>query len=268
MVHDRNSLTAEIALDSRLRGHTVVLMSPIRNQTSTFRRLSGRGCLRSLMVMVAYCLFASMLAAPLRAALVGQAQSPVLQFIQPTNGAVFSTRDRIPIALRAVASNDVFLTAEVFANQSSVANVSYCCLACDCVLPRVGHETILQFPVLWNGSRLLQSWTDVQAGNYRLTARSTGQNGSMVEAAPVNITVIDRTLEIIVRPDGSVTLRIAEGSLVAGGYDLEASQDLRTWTRLGPFEPGNVAAFYFDVPPESARHHRFYRSVFVPPRVP
>jgi len=60
----------------------------------------------------------------------------------------------------------------------------------------------------------------------------------------------------------------AGGSLVAGEYDLEASPDLRTWTRLGPFQPGNVAAFYFDVPPESARERRFYRSVYIPPRVP
>jgi hypothetical protein len=39
---------------------------------------------------------------------------------------------------------------------------------------------------------------------------------------------------------------------------------LRTWTRLGPFLPGNVAAFYYDDPPASARARRFYRSVRVP----
>jgi hypothetical protein len=53
--------------------------------------------------------------------------------------------------------------------------------------------------------------------------------------------------------------------LVPGGYDLEASEDLQKWTRLGPFLPGDVAAFYYDVPPTSAREMRFYRSVYVPP---
>ena len=258
----------ENALDSRLWGNTLNIMNPIRNQTGTFPRLTGRRCPAGLVTTLASGLLASMLAVPLRAAPGGQQQSPVLQFIEPTNGAVFSTRDTIPIVLRAFATNDVFLTAEVFANQSKIAAVAYCCAACDCPVPPPGHETILRFPVFSNESQLWEGWTNVQAGNYRLTARATGQSGSLVEAVPVNVTVIDRTLEIHVTPDGMVTLRIPEGSLVAGGYDLEASQDLRTWMRLGPFEPGNVAAFYFDVPPESARHHRFYRSVFVPPRVP
>jgi hypothetical protein len=71
-----------------------------------------------------------------------------------------------------------------------------------------------------------------------------------------------------VRDDGAVSLRIPQGSMVPGGYDVEASQDLQTWTRLGPFLPGNVAAFYYEVPPDSARKARFYRSVYVPPRNP
>jgi hypothetical protein len=97
-----------------------------------------------------------------------------------------------------------------------------------------------------------------------LTARSTGENGSVVEAAPVIIEVFDPTLRISVGADGVVTVAIPQGSLVVGRYDLEASQDLRTWVRLGPFEPGNVAAFYVDVPPQAARGGRYYRSVYFP----
>src|SRR3989454_6288881 len=185
------------------------------------------------------------------------AQSPVLEFIQPTNNALFSTLDEIPIVLRAVASNDVFLTGEVFANNVKIADVSYCCAFCPCYRPQAGQETTLQIPVPWQDGkpspRPWQGWTNVPARRYQLTAQATGQNGTMVEAAPVTITVIDRTLRIFVRSDGSVTLVIPQGSMVPGGYDAQASQDLRTWTRLGPFEPGNVAAFYFDVPPETAR---------------
>ncbi len=196
------------------------------------------------------------------------ADSPLLEFIQPTNNAVFSTRDEIPIVLRAYASNDVFPTADVFAHFQKIATVSYCCTLCPCAAPFPGYETILQIPVPWQGGmpppRAWQGWTNVLAGMYQLTAHATGQNGMVVDAVPVTITVIDRTLEIFANRDGSVTLVIPRGSLVPGRYDLEASADLHSWTRLGAFGPGDVAAFYFDVPPESARGKRFYRSVYIP----
>jgi hypothetical protein len=140
---------------------------------------------------------------------------------------------------------------------------------CPCAHPQAGQETILQIPVPWAGGipprRLWQGWTNVEARSYQLTARAVGENGTVVEAAPVNITVVDLTLRIFVQLDGAVVLAIPQGSMVEGGYDLEASADLRTWTRLGPFEPGNVAAFYFDPPPATARERRFYRSVYHPP---
>jgi hypothetical protein len=200
-----------------------------------------------------------------RAALGGEG---TLQFIQPTNGAFFSTLDEIPIVLRAFASNDFFSTGDVFAGFLKVGTVSYCCSLCPCFAPIPGQETILQIPVPWeNGhppSRPWQGWTNVGARVYQLTAQATGENGTVVNAAPVTITVIDRTLHIFVRTDGSVTLAIPQGSMTPGGYDLEASQDLREWKRLGRFEPGNVAAFYYDVPPETARQMRFYRSVYTP----
>jgi len=196
----------------------------------------------------------------------------VLQFLEPTNNAVFSTRDEVPIVLRAFASNDVLSTADVLANGTKIATVSYCCALCPCFGPLEGQETILQIPVPWQDGRPpprpWQGWTNVQAGSYRLTAHAVGENGTVVDAAPVTITVLDRTLQIVMGFDGTVVLSIAQGSLVPGGYDLEASQALRTWTRLGPFGPGNVGAFYFDVPPESARAHRFYRAVYVPPPGP
>ncbi len=247
-------------------------MNPVREPTSILLALSKCLALLSLMATPAWCLLAMMLGTPGHASPAGGAQLPVLEFIAPTNSAAFSTLDEIPIMLRAAASNDVFLTAGVFANQSQIATVSYCCALCPCARPLPGQETILQIPVPWNGGtqprRTWQGWTNVSAGSYRLTARAMGENGSIVEAAPVTITVLDRTLRIFVGSEGTVTLVIREGSLVPGGYDLEASQDLRKWTRLGPFQPGDVAAFYFDVPPESARERRFYRSVYVPPRIP
>lgn len=235
-------------------------MNPWRDQSFTLLRLAKRFSALAFAIL-------AMSVTP-----AADGQAPILEFIQPTNGAIFSTLDEIPIMLRAVATNDVFLAADVSANQLKIATVSYCCAFCPCFRPIEGQETTLQIPVPWNGdrppSRPWQGWTNVPARNYRLTAHATGENGTVVEAVPVNITVIDRTLRILVRSDGTVTLTIPQGAMVRGGYDLEASQDLRTWTRLGPFGPGNVAAFYIDVPPESARDKRFYRSVYIPPRTP
>jgi len=209
-------------------------------------------------------------AAHMQASTASEAPIPVLEFIEPTNNAVFSTLDEIPIVLRASVPDDVILSVEVFADQQLIATAVYCCPFCPCPRPMEGQETILQIPVPWDGGlpppRIWQGWTNVHAGRHRLTARAAGENGTVVLSAPVNITVLDLTLHIFVTSEGAVTLVIPQGSLVEGGYDLEASQDLRTWTRLGSFQPGNVAAFYYDVPPVAARQRRFYRSVYVPPR--
>lgn len=237
-------------------------VNPLRVQASTLLRLFNRFSLLKLMAMVAIWV---------RGPVDADGQVPVLEFLQPTNGAVFSTLDEIPIMLRAVASNDVFFTADVFANQwKKIGSLSYCCTFCPCYRPQEGQETILQIPVPWEEgrppTRPWEGWTNVQAGMYRLTAQATGQNSTTISAGPVTITVLDRTLRIFVRPDGTVQLVIPQGSISPGSYDLEASADLKTWTRLGKFAPGDVAAFYSDVPAESARQKRFYRSMYVPPQ--
>ncbi len=237
-------------------------------QNSTFPGTFGRRVPRRLLTALRDGWLTLFLATALPAALAQETNTPVLQFVEPTNNAVFSTLDEVPIVLRASASNDVFLTAEVLANHRIIGPVVYCCSFCPCPRPPEGQETTLQIPVPWEGgtppARIWQGWTNVQAGSYRLTARAVGENGTVVEAASVNVTVLDRTLRIFVRADGGVMLRIPEGSLVTGGYDVEVSEDLRTWTRLGPFQPGNVAAFYSEDPPEGVRERRFYRSVRSP----
>jgi hypothetical protein len=239
-------------------------------QTPTLRRPAKR---LSLLWVVASGFGCSLGVLPVTAvpsAVAGETPQPILEFIEPTNNAVFSTLDEIPIVLRALAPNDVILMANLFADQQAIADVQYCCWLCPCARPPEGQETILQIPIPWDGGtpppRTWQGWTNVHAGIRRLTARAVGENGTVVEASPVTVTVLDLTLRIYVNADGAVTLVIPQSSMVPGGYDLEASQDLHTWTRLGPFAPGNVAAFYFDPAPESAHPRKFYRSVYVPPR--
>src|SRR5689334_13452145 len=120
---------------------------------------------------------------------------PVLEFLQPTNNSVYSTRDEIPIVLRAYAPDDVFLTAELLANRAVFATASYCCWGCPCFHPLPGDETILQIPVPHElgipPARTWRGWTNVHAGEYLLVARATGESGTMIESAPVRVTVLD-----------------------------------------------------------------------------
>lgn len=88
-----------------------------------------------------------------------------------------------------------------------------------------------------------------------------------MEAAPVTITIVDLTLHLSFNPDGTVILVIPQGSLVPGGYALEISDDLKSWSRQGSFSPGNVAVFYWDHPPANVRR-RYYRATYVPPPSP
>ena len=81
------------------------------------------------------------------AGVAGEGPPAVLDFLQPTNHAVFSTTDEVPIMLRASAPDDVFLSAGVFGNSQPIASVSYCCSLCPCARPQPGQETILQIPV-------------------------------------------------------------------------------------------------------------------------
>lgn len=60
--------------------------------------------------------------------------------------------------------------------------------------------------------------------------------------------------------DGQLHFVLPEGSLVAGEFDLQMSHDLITWERVGPFEPGDVAAFARDIPPKDDPRPRFYRA--------
>jgi len=227
-----------------------------------------RRTVRFWLVPFATVLLARVHAADLPPA-AGPAAGPVLEFLQPTNKAIFSTTDEVPIMLRAFAPDDLILSADVLADGRSIGEASFCCALCPCAHPLPGQELILQIPEpRENGlpfSRPWKGWTNVPAGVHQLSARATTQNGTKVEAAAVAITVLDRTLRIHLDAEGNAVLVIPQGSMGPGGYDLEASEDLVTWTRLGPFEPGNVAAFYFDHALDPVRKRaRFYRSVYVP----
>jgi hypothetical protein len=266
----RWELGGEIALDLPFRRRTVIIM--FRPGIQPPPRSAWRENLAKLLLAatVVSCLGIGLPPAQGQALPRGEVELLILEFIQPTNQAVFSTRDEIPIVLRAVVPGDAILTADLFVNQQPLATAAYCCPFCPCPPPMEGQETILQIPVPWDDGlppdRVWQGWTNVHAGRHTLTAEATSVNGVMIEAGPVSITVLDLTLNLYLNSEGAVTLVIPQGSLVEGGYDLEVSEDLRAWTRLGAFQPGDVATFYFDEPPANTRPRRFYRSVYYPPR--
>ena len=197
-----------------------------------------------------------------------QVELPVLEFLEPTNGAVFSLGQEIPIVLRGFAPEDVIGSAEVAADGRSLGTAVFCCPLCPCARPLPGMPLILQIPVPWEAGRppgrTWQGWTNAALGTRHLTASGTGEGGTVVVAKPVTLRVLDLRLGIAPAAAGGYQFVIPDGSLVDGGFDMEASDDLRTWRRLGSFSPGNVAAFYVDVPPEGTGR-RFYRAVQAPP---
>ena len=252
--------TPDVPLDGDPCRLTLNLMQPMRRLPSAFRLLRVKALL---------LLCAGAWAWP--AGQAGQFGVPMLAFTEPLGGQIYMAASNVPIVLRAFAPDDVFLSAEVFADGGLIGVATFCCALCPCAHPLPGMETVLQIPTPWNDGRppaqVWQGWTNTPDGLHRLTARAVGENGTTVESPPVMISV--REMRLFIGPNaeqkGAYVLAIPNGALLdEGSIDLEVSSDLRTWERLGPFSPGNVSAFYWDAPPVSARERRFYRAVWVP----
>ncbi len=205
----------------------------------------------------------------------GRAEDPIiplLEVVEPVHGGVFALSEAIPLVLHAAVADDVITRAEVLVNGEPLATAVFCCVWCPCARPRAGQETTLQLPAVWDGvgepPLPWRGWRAPRAGTYRVAARGMGEEGTEVEAAAVTITVVDLALQLSLLDDGAAWLVLPEGALVPGGWDLEVSEDLTDWTRLGAFSAGAVAAFYLDPPSASPRGSRFYRAVYTPPAGP
>jgi len=193
---------------------------------------------------------------------------PILEFVEPKDGAEFFVGTEIPVVLRAFAEEDLLTSAEVFADGELIGVAQYCCPLCPCPPPQEGMELTLQIPAPWDGGpppdKMWQGWTNAPVGGHRLTAKAVSQGGVAIESLPVTISVRPPLrLDLHVHLDGEGVLRfvIPEGSMTPTGFDLELSHDFNTWKNLGPFSPGAIAAFHSDTPdPEDARP-RFYRAV-------
>jgi len=194
---------------------------------------------------------------------------PMLEFLEPAPGQEFFRHAEIPLALRGQIPGETITFAEVFVDGRPAGIARYCCTLCPCPPPEEGAEMTLRILANseppdpenpWRGIR------NVAAGPHTLTAMAFGSGGTLVEAAPVTVTVLltsraDQILEVAWNPDGRLAFRLPEGSLVPGGFDLWISHDLVQWTRLGSFSPGAVAAFASHTPDPSDPRPQFYRAV-------
>ncbi|MFN0125969.1 MAG: hypothetical protein ACKV19_04705 [Verrucomicrobiales bacterium] len=137
----------------------------------------------------------------------GAGQTAVLEFTEPRDGAVYSTLDEIPVALRAADANDVFLSAEVLVDGHVLGTAQYCCSWCPCPNPPDGLETTPRLPTPWDGELppppdQWRGWKPGHPGIFRLTARATGRNGTVVQTGPITIVVFDPHPRLQVGADG------------------------------------------------------------------
>jgi hypothetical protein len=195
------------------------------------------------------------------------AAEPPLQFIEPKDGQLFIAPASVPIVVRGYSPDTVFANAELFANQTRIATLTFCCYLCPCAFPIPGIATTLQIPVVGNEfppPRSWQDWTNVPAGTYRLVAKSMGQSGVMVETPPITVEVIPSGLDLRLRvnlsADGSMQFVIPDGSLVPGQFVLEASDNFLTWNHVADFSPGNMFAIAEVQPGATVPKAQFYRA--------
>src|SRR4051794_9179093 len=110
-------------------------MKPARNKPSTgLKKLEAIPLLRVSFLRATF-FWVSWLSAG-DGTLKADAPVAMLEFNQPTNNAVFSRMDEVPILLRAFAPDDVFPTAELFSDGAKIADLSYCCAFCPCAAPQ------------------------------------------------------------------------------------------------------------------------------------
>jgi hypothetical protein len=172
------------------------------------------------------------------------------------------------LVLQAQVPGGVVFNAEVFADGHPVGPALYCCPECLCPPPEAGMPILLRLPGSGSGDPPTGLWSgirDLLPGNYRLTARATADTGAMLEAQPVTIRVLASDtpymeLRASLQSDGILRFVLPEGSLLPYGFEMWVSNDLKNWQRLGPFLPGDVAAFFQDHPDPSDSRPRYYQA--------
>jgi Zn-dependent metalloprotease len=122
----------------------------------------------------------------------------------------------------------------------------------------------------YNGSQLLGAdntrpyefaWNNVPAGQYRLIARAIDNLGLAADSTPVHVTVAapaTRPRLVNVRLTGTGAIEFRFEGTPGARFQVQASTDLKTWTKVGEVVLGPNAAPFVDEAPKQTPH-RFYR---------
>jgi len=185
------------------------------------------------------------------------------EFLDPAPYSAFIEGSEIPLVLAAQVEGETVTMAEVFVDGEPAGTAIYCCPVCRCPPPINGSRIELRLPSLAGGSPW-QGLTNISRGFHQITATATGSGGTVVSAAAIEVVVLagdDLRLRVSTDADRQLLFVLPGGSLVFGGFDMWVSHDLKGWTRLGPFEPGAVAAFFRDQPDDADPRPRYYRAL-------
>ncbi len=213
-----------------------------------------------------HVLFARGFAVVLLSVVGGQAAG-ILRFVEPSPFSMQFTGAEVPIVLSAVIDDDLITTADVFVDGVRLGTAQYCCPFCPCARPLPGEELILQIPRDPTGGipsgNPWQGWTNPPPGLHTLKARGVSEQGVTVESPDVQVVVrapFDLGLRIRSNGEGTLIFTIPDAPLV-GPFDLQKSRDCTTWSRVGRFVVGDMAAYQWDTPDPKDDQPWFYRSI-------
>src|SRR5258708_415878 len=103
---------------------------------------------------------------------------PAVTIIAPTNGAVFGAPANVYINVYAYGGTDYVAQVQFFANGGLIGGITNPVVPPGALPPiRIGYSLV---------------WSNVQAGDYVLTANALFRDGSSVTSAPVDISVVTK----------------------------------------------------------------------------
>lgn len=172
-----------------------------------------------------------------RGTYVGSNSAPTVTLTNPTDGQSFTPPASVSLAATASDSDGSVAKVEFYRGST-----------------RLGEDTSAPYAF---------TWTNVPVGQYRLIARAIDNLGLAADSIPVNVTVgapvtAPRLVNVGLTPAGAIEFSF-EGT-PGSAFQVQASTNLKTWTKVGDVVLGPGATPFVDAAPQTLSH-RFYRLV-------